>query len=868
AGLAIAAAVAGFAVSAAEPAARSVSTGVVYYGMCPGGHVGAKVYEVDPNGGAAVAVGDGFWPRVSPTTDRIAMLRATANPSPPLVTWSLVIKGPDGSDVRSWDGPFGNSGDDRWTASKVLAWSPDGTQVVVNASDASGQPGYELRIYDDRPGGGYTSIPTAAPVVSLDWSGNTWAVVYLKTVGDATLRVAATVAARTGTGFGDLFTPTYDPGLKSYDRYASDVRVRGDGTIAWSGTHLKSISSADLGIFVNSGTFWLNAGSDVGGFAFSPDQSEVAMIRWAGFAYSSEVDVISWAGPYERTLARVDDTLHNPSPCGVDWGQTPGSPLASFTFRGTGPNTFAFDASASRAAPGDTISKYDWQFPEGTATGAKVTHTFATDGPQEVTLTVTDSQGRKASATNTLYAKLTISQVIFSPAAPVIGSPVTFKVTVRDDGNVATTGVTPAMTLAPDTVVTPKSGPTPASADLEPGTAAVFTFTANALAEGDATAEVDASGTGAIGAVRVTRKFHVGTTLLPLVVTATPPAIGLGGTAKVEVKATNKTGHAITNLVPKLTAAPANGVTLTGPTGGSATLAAGASTTFEWKLTAAKAAALALNASASATVPFDGSTVKSAAQGKLDVGAATITVNSTGDQGEAADSIGERICDFDPKKAGDQCTLRAAIELANAWTEASKVSIVFDIPAGGLPMIAPAKALDPITKTVSIDGSTQPGGWVQLSGKAVGAVDGLVLKGADSTLNALVVNGFADPDVVNGRAVVLAGARQRVTGSRVGTDPTGASGRGNGVGIAVEGTGDVVGSATGPGGNVVSANGVDVDVTAQATGAQVVGNLLGTTAGGVKALGRPSGTVVRAAGASTSIGGPTSSAGQAPGNVI
>jgi len=65
-----------------------------------------------------------------------------------------------------------------------------------------------------------------------------------------------------------------------------------------------------------------------------------------------------------------------------------------------------FDGSGTliNANPeGATAVKYEWDFGDGeTANGAEVTHTYTRIGTYKVTLTVTDSAGRKGSATESV----------------------------------------------------------------------------------------------------------------------------------------------------------------------------------------------------------------------------------------------------------------------------------------------------------------------------------------------------------------------------------------------------------------------------------------------------------------------------------
>jgi PKD repeat protein len=84
----------------------------------------------------------------------------------------------------------------------------------------------------------------------------------------------------------------------------------------------------------------------------------------------------------------------------------PTLPVASFTSSQAGPGApVKFNALASTVAAGATITKYEWTFDGGssvtTATGPIPEATFA-PGAVTVTLTVTDSLGRKATKTNVI----------------------------------------------------------------------------------------------------------------------------------------------------------------------------------------------------------------------------------------------------------------------------------------------------------------------------------------------------------------------------------------------------------------------------------------------------------------------------------
>jgi chitodextrinase len=82
------------------------------------------------------------------------------------------------------------------------------------------------------------------------------------------------------------------------------------------------------------------------------------------------------------------------------------APFAQFTFAPTNPSVgdlINFDARASVAPTGRTITKYAWNWGDGeTATGAIEDHDYTNAGTFIVTLTVTDSAGVSASTSKTI----------------------------------------------------------------------------------------------------------------------------------------------------------------------------------------------------------------------------------------------------------------------------------------------------------------------------------------------------------------------------------------------------------------------------------------------------------------------------------
>ena len=216
---------------------------------------------------------------------------------------------------------------------------------------------------------------------------------------------------------------------------------------------------------------------------------------------------------------------------------------------------------------------------------------------------------------------------------------------------------------------------------------------------------------------------------------------------------------------------------------------------------------------------------------------------------------------------GSQCTLRAAIEEANATPGADTID--FDI-GGASKTIKPDPALPTITDAVTIDGYTQPGASpntlaegndaiikVNLNGSDAGAdADGLRISASDSTIRGLAIHRF------DGSGVEIAGADatgNRVEGNFVGTNDGGTVDSGNGVrGVFIDGAADNTVGGTQPDmRNVISGNDEDGILVFGfgATGNRVEGNFIGTTADGSADLGNTEDGVLVHAASDTTVGG-------------
>ena len=128
------------------------------------------------------------------------------------------------------------------------------------------------------------------------------------------------------------------------------------------------------------------------------------------------------------------------------------APTASFVFSPGSPaagQTVVFNADASRAATGRTITQYSWIFGDGTsASGFLVSHVFTAAGTYNVTLSVLDDAGQKTTTSQAVSVSsgggggggggATTASFVASPTAPVVGQVVFFNAS----GSSAATGRT------------------------------------------------------------------------------------------------------------------------------------------------------------------------------------------------------------------------------------------------------------------------------------------------------------------------------------------------------------------------------------------------------------------------------------------
>lgn len=240
--------------------------------------------------------------------------------------------------------------------------------------------------------------------------------------------------------------------------------------------------------------------------------------------------------------------------------------------------------------------------------------------------------------------------------------------------------------------------------------------------------------------------------------------------------------------------------------------------------------------------------------------ATTVTVNDVGDAGDLLQ--GDGVCDAD-NAAGEQCTLRAAIEELNAQgADSVPHEIHFNIPGSGPHTIAPTSDLPMINVPLIIDGRSQPNSTCPTADQPANLQ--IVLDGANnteigsrgfwvnasgSTITGLVIGNFST-------GIWLTTNDNRVECSHIGVGVDGLTPMPNSKGIQVTSSGNntIGGTDDHAQRNVISANtslGLDVGVApGTGEGSVIANNYIGTTADGLIPLGNESGVLLQQPGGS------------------
>lgn len=244
----------------------------------------------------------------------------------------------------------------------------------------------------------------------------------------------------------------------------------------------------------------------------------------------------------------------------------------------------------------------------------------------------------------------------------------------------------------------------------------------------------------------------------------------------------------------------------------------------------------------------------------------TLTVNSTDDTADF--DAGDGFCDTDDSDNDGPCTLRAAIQEANATVGSDAVIIEFDISGGGEHTIELASELTFLTRdNVTIDGSTQSGSscgdlW-GIGGAHIDPIWNIVLDingqsgGLRITGEAATVKGLK---IVNSSAsqwaIRLAGSDNTIRCNYLHHNQGGINidygSDNNTIGGSAIGDGNVIADSSSMGAGIASASAVGGEGV---TGTIVQGNFIGTNVAGTAADGNHTGIDFQGGVTNTVIGG-------------
>jgi CSLREA domain-containing protein len=233
----------------------------------------------------------------------------------------------------------------------------------------------------------------------------------------------------------------------------------------------------------------------------------------------------------------------------------------------------------------------------------------------------------------------------------------------------------------------------------------------------------------------------------------------------------------------------------------------------------------------------------------------TFIVNTTGDDQDA--SPGDGTC----ATGGGVCSLRAAIQEANAHAGADSINFTFTPILVGQTGNGP---LPVITEKVTINGNTGGLTRVELIGTQAGGNYGLSINAPDSTVSSVVINGFG----AGGVNFADGSDGSTLRNSFIGTDSSGTTDLGNGdnsgffyeAGVVIHGSEITIGGTSATDGNVISGNSVGVLLTPFSSDTTIAGNYIGTDVSGTADLGNSGPGILVLSADDTIIGGASAGA--------
>jgi CSLREA domain-containing protein len=218
-----------------------------------------------------------------------------------------------------------------------------------------------------------------------------------------------------------------------------------------------------------------------------------------------------------------------------------------------------------------------------------------------------------------------------------------------------------------------------------------------------------------------------------------------------------------------------------------------------------------------------------------------------------------------------ECTLREAIEAVNAGSGGDTIS--FNIPGAGVHTINLTSALPTLNKTVTIDGTSQPGfsgsPLIELNGTNAGPADGLTICVGNSAVKGLVINRFnGDGILIRTNCGTVTGGNV-ISGNYIGTNAAGTAAAANAAfGVEISNvSNNTIGGTTVATRNVISGNGSNgIRIAGTASGNLIQGNFVGTNATGTAGVANGTNSpgsidAVEVSGSNNTIGGTATGAG-------
>ena len=209
----------------------------------------------------------------------------------------------------------------------------------------------------------------------------------------------------------------------------------------------------------------------------------------------------------------------------------------------------------------------------------------------------------------------------------------------------------------------------------------------------------------------------------------------------------------------------------------------------------------------------------------------------------------------------DICTLRAAIQEANAKAGADEIQFSFVAQP-----IQPNSALPDIEDALTIDGTTNTY-TTQLDGSNAGSgANGLSISASNCVVRGMVINNFKSAGLFDGFGIAIFGNNNIIEGNYLGTNKDGTAAQGNengGIATANGTSGNTIGGTTEAARNLISGNGgygghgVQIgESSGGSTNNTVIGNYIGTDVTGSQDLGNDMvGVMVTGGSTNNTIGG-------------